>query len=883
MSETVEVLSTYRLQLNRDFGFEAAAGVVDYLDRLGVTHLYSSPYLQAAPGSLHGYDVVDPTRVNDELGGPAGFDRLVRRLRASGLGQVLDVVPNHMATGPQNAWWWDLLEHGPSSRYALYFDVAWDPPEPKLRGRILLPVLADHYGRVLENGELRLERQGPELRVRYFEQRFPVAARALAQVLRAIPRGAASADLEAVAAGLHALPELEPDDLDGAEDRLKALAALRRRLAALLRRRRDVAQALDETVAAVNADPERLDAILELQRYRLARWQTAAWDMDYRRFFDITSLAGLRVSDPRVFEHTHRLILAWLQSRVLDGVRVDHPDGLRDPHGYFERLRQTAPRAWIVAEKILQPDERLPEDWPVDGTTGYDAMFRTTGLFIDPQGERPLTELYQELTGEREAFAEVAYRCRHAVMRDLLGSDVRRLVALLSSVCERHRRYRDFTRRELEQALREVIACFPVYRSYVRASTAPTEADRAAIDAALGTAARRVPHLDPDLLAFLRRLLLLELRGGEEEEFTARFQQLTGPVTAKAIEDTAFYRFNRLLALNEVGGDPGRFGVSVDEYHRTNAQTQQGWPATMVASSTHDTKRSEDVRARLALLSEIPSLWAEAVRRWMKGNARHRRGPFPDRNIEYLLYQTLVGAHPIGEERLRAYMEKAAREAKCHTSWIEPDREYEQALRTFVEALCRDRDFQEQLAAFVEPLVEPGWRNSLGIKLLTLTAPGVPDVYQGTELWSLALVDPDNRRPVDFEERRRLLAVLETLSPEAIMARAGEGLPKLLVVARALGLRRQRPASFGRAGGYEPLWADGDDAGSVVAFARGDDVITVVPRLNLGLRGGFRGTALTLPPGEWRNVLSGEAGWAGRVRLQDLLARFPVALLARDG
>jgi (1->4)-alpha-D-glucan 1-alpha-D-glucosylmutase len=882
LSEPRQVGSTYRLQLNRDFGFEAAAAIAGYLERLGVTHAYFSPYLQAAPGSAHGYDVVDPTRVNDELGGPAAFDGMVERLRESGLGQVLDIVPNHMATVPQNPWWWDLLEHGPSSRYALYFDVAWDAPEPKLKGRILVPVLGDHYGRVLESGELRLERQGAGLRVGYFEHRFPVEARALALLLRAIPSSAASDELVAITAGLEELPQPRPEDREGAERRHEALAALRWRLAAVLRRRPELSQGFDQAISAVNADFDRLDAILELQHYRLARWQTAAWDLDYRRFFDITSLAGIRTSDPQVFAHTHRLVLDWLRQGVLDGVRVDHPDGLRDPRHYLERIRQAAPRAWIVVEKILQPGERLPQDWPVDGTTGYDAMSRTTGLFVDPDGERPLTELYQELTAERSSFEDLAYECRQMVMRDLLGSDVRRLLALLSSVCERHRRYRDFTRRELEEAVREVAACFPVYRAYVSPSLEPSRDDRAAIEAALKTAARRAPHLDPELLVFLRRLLLLELRGGEEEEFSARFQQLTGPVTAKAIEDTAFYRFNRLLALNEVGSDPTRFGVSLDEYHRANLESQRLWPRGMTASSTHDTKRSEDVRARLALLSEIPAAWGRAVRRWMAHNDRHRRGQFPDRNLEYLFYQTLVGAHPIDEERLQAYILKAAREAKRHTSWIEVDHGYEEALRAFVRAVCQDAEFQRELDAFVDPLIEPGWRNALGIKLLTLTAPGVPDVYQGTELWSLSLVDPDNRRPVDFQERRRLLEQLDSLTPESVLARSDEGLPKLLLVARALWLRRELPASFGPAGSYRPLAAEGSEARSVVAFERGEDAITVVPRLVLGLADGFTDTTLRIPAGSWRNLLTGEAGWSGRLRLEDLLARFPVALLARD-
>ncbi|HYM49407.1 MAG TPA: malto-oligosyltrehalose synthase [Candidatus Limnocylindrales bacterium] len=882
MTERQPVAATYRLQLHPDFGFDAAAEIAGYLARLGVTHVYLSPLLQAAPGSTHGYDVVDPTRVNDDLGGPAGYERLQARLREAGLGQVLDVVPNHMAiTGPENPWWWDVLENGPSSRYARYFDVAWDPPEPRLKDLILVPVLADHYGRVLEAGQLRLERQAASFRLRYSDHRFPLSPRSLGHLLRSVP--AAPEGWEAIADALQHLPEPGPLDREASEQRHELLAAARRRLATLLRLHPALASSLDGVLAAINADPDRLDAVLELQHYRLARWQTAAWDLDYRRFFDINTLAGIRVSDSLVFLDTHRLVLAWLRQGVLDGIRVDHPDGLRDPREYFDRLRRAAPTAWIVVEKILAPGEPLPEDWPVDGTTGYDAARLVTGLLIDPSGERPLTALYQELTGERDAFAQVAYACKHLVMRELLGSDVRRLLALLGAVCEKHRRSRDYTRRELEQALREVIACFPVYRTYVRPSEPPRDQDVAVIERAVGEAERCLPHLDHGLFAFLRDLLRLRLRGSEEEEFVARFQQTTGPVTAKAVEDTAFYRYHRLVCLNEVGSDPGRFGVPLDEYHAHNLATQRRWPGTMVASSTHDTKRSEDVRARLALLSEIPGRWQAAVAGWVAHNARHRRGPYPDRNTEYLLYQTLYGAHPIGASRLWGYMQKAVREAKRHTSWLEPNAEYEGALAAFIEAIGADRWFQDDLAAFTEPLIPPGRVNALSLKLLTLTAPGVPDVYQGTELWSLTLVDPDNREPVDFTGRDRLLAELDRLTPEAAMARAEEGVPKLLLTARALALRRRLPECFGPQGTYTPLAAEGGERDRVVAFQRGAGAITVVPRLVMGLAGGFRDTGLRLPPGRWRNELTGEVALEGAVALDRLLARFPVALLTCDG
>ena len=877
--------ATYRVQLRSEFGFDAAAAIAGYLADLGVSHLYSSPYLQAARGSMHGYDVVDPTRVNEELGGEEAHARLCRTLGEHGLGQVLDVVPNHMAiTERRNTWWWDVLENGAASRYADYFDVDWNPPQARLRDTVLLPILGDHYGRVLEDGELELVRRDGKFEIHYHEHRMPVAPRSLDTLIAAAARRCGSPDLFFIADALGQLPPATATDRQSVARRHRDKEVLAGQLARLAGERPEVARALDEVVAGINADPDRLDELLQRQNYRPAFWRTAGQELDYRRFFDVHTLIGLRMEDERVFADTHALVLRWLRDGVLDGVRIDHPDGLRDPQEYFERLRAEAPEAWIVVEKILEPGEPLRASWPVAGTTGYDFLNRVGGLFVDRAGEEPLTALYTELTGESAGWGELVREKKLLVLSELLASDVNRLAEVFLEVCERHRRHRDYTRFELRQAIREVVAAFPVYRTYVQAERGMVEElDRRYVDEAIATAKARRPDLPADLFDFFRGLLLLEVHGEVEGELVMRFQQLTGPAMAKGVEDTAFYNFHRLTALNEVGGSPGDFGLCVEAFHQLSAETLQRWPLAMLATSTHDTKRSEDVRARISLLSEIPEPWGEAARRWFARNAKHRRGDLPDRNAEYLLYQSLVGAWPISVERATAYMEKAAREAKVHTSWMRQNPEYEEALRAFVTGVLEDAGFVADLEAFMAPLVEPGRINSLAQTLIKLTAPGAPDFYQGTEIWDFSLVDPDNRRPVDYDLRRRLLADLKRgMTPEEILARGDEGLPKLWVIHQGLHLRRRRPGPFGSQGEYEPLRAEGPRAGHAIGFLRGGEVAVVVPRLPLRLKGDWQGTTVELPSGSWRDELTGDAVEGGRIAAADLLARFPVALLVRS-
>ncbi len=882
-------LSTYRIQLQPEFGFDDVASIAPYLHRLGVSHLYSSPYLQAAHGSTHGYDVIDHSRVNGELGGEEGHERMCAALGANDVGQVLDIVPNHMAIVGGNRWWWDVLENGPSSQYASYFDVDWDPPEAKLRNTVLMPILGDHYGRVLEAGEFRLQRDGGGFTVHYYEHILPVAPRSLDDLLATAARRCRSMELESLATFFGRLPPSYLTDRASVRERHRDKEVLRASLARLLREEPGVANAVDAEVAAMNADPDRLDNLLERQNYRLAFWRTAGRELDYRRFFDIHTLAALNMEDEAVFLDTHELVIQWLDRGVVDGLRIDHPDGLRDPEGYLRRLaREAPPNTWVVVEKILEPGERLPQ-WPVAGTSGYDFAYRVGGLFVDPESVEAINDAYTSFTGEPTDWEEVIYEKKHLVMAEVLSSELNRLTGLAINVCERHRRYRDYTRHELHETLRELIAAFPVYRTYVVPGGAgPSPDDVSHVEEAAKLARGRRPDLDGELFDFLVDILLGRLRGESEDALVARFQQVTGPVMAKGVEDTSFYTFNRLLALNEVGGSPGRFGVSPEEFHQGNEHTARNWPGTLLATSTHDTKRSEDTRARIALLSEIPTGFAEAVAEWSRIGDRHREDPaLPDRNAEWLLYQTLIGAWPLPVERAVAYMEKASKEAKEHTSWVDPDPVYDEALRSFVEGLLGDAEFVAAVDAFVGPLVEPGRINSLAQTLLKLASPGAPDIYQGCELWQHTLVDPDNRRPVDFTVRETLLAEAEAAAPADVWpVKADSGLSKLLLTQRALHLRSRRPECFAVGSGYRPMAATGSKAGHAVALARcsaaGEDgVVAVAPRLVLGLAGNWEDTTLQLPDGRFEDVLDGHRTFTGEVSLAELLGPFPVGLLER--
>lgn len=878
-----EPLSTYRIQLNSQFGFDDAAKIIPYLEELGIDCLYCSPYFQAAPGSTHGYDVVDHARVNRELGGERGYDRMCDALDRHKMGQVLDIVPNHMAIDRENPWWWDVLENGPSSAYAAYFDVDWEPPERRIHNTVLMPVLEDQYGVLLEAGKLKVAREAGKFEVRNGHGVFPVAPRSLQQILAPAAVICSSDALAFLADGFGELPSPAATDLASITRRHRDKRLLAEMLAQLLNDDAVVADAVDQVVAQLNADPDRLHEFLEQQNYRVAYWRMGSRDLGYRRFFDINSLVGLRIENERVFNATHKLVMKWVAERRLSGLRIDHPDGLRDPLEYFQRLREACPDTWIVAEKILLGSERLRESWPIDGTTGYDFLNIVGRLFFDSAGAQPLTDFYREFTTESADFGALVRARKQFAMRDTLGSEINNLTARLLDLCESDRLHRDYTRHEVHEVIRATMACLPVYRTYVREPREIVPEDDCQISAAIDAAKAYRSDLDSQLFDFLREILTLQTGGKMGAELALRFQQISAAVTAKGVEDTAFYSFNRMVALNEVGGDPDCLGVSAPEFYAWCRQMLRRWPRTMLATSTHDTKRSEDVRARLFTLSEEPERWTRAVTEWAAMNERYRSGEMPDRNFEYHLYQSIVGAWPIEKSRLLAYAEKAAREAKVHTSWTDPVPAYEDAVQKFIEGIYSDSNFVESLNRFVASVMYPGRINSLAQTLLKLTAPGVPDFYQGAELWNFALVDPDNRQPVDFDARRRILADLKDATPEQVMERMDEGAPKLWLIRKGLALRKRHPEWFGPQAGIEPLNVRGARRDHVVAFVRGESVVMIVPRLAAKLGGDWRDTEVELPSGEWTNHLTGERIRNSRVRLADLMRRFPVALLSREG
>jgi (1->4)-alpha-D-glucan 1-alpha-D-glucosylmutase len=809
--------ATYRVQLSADFTCEQAAALSDYFQALGISHLYCSPVLQAAPGSTHGYDVADPTHISAEIGGAAGFRLMSAALSSRSIGVILDIVPNHMATaGRANPWWWDLLAHGRSSSYADYFDVDWRPAATTLRDKILLGVLGHRYGRELEAHALTISGVPDDAVVRYHDQEFPIA----------------------------------PGTLDGLEpDR-------------------------------IGDDIDQLDRLLERQHYRLAFWRNAQEELNYRRFFTVDTLIGLRVEQPQVFADSHRVILDLVADGQVSGLRVDHVDGLRNPVAYLTRLKTATSQAYVVVEKILAAGEELPRDFPVEGTTGYEFIAAVDRLFVDPDNEAPMTALYHAFTGETQPYAEVVRASKQHIIETELAPDVARLSTLMHDVCEADWRHRDRSQREVQEAVAELAVAMRVYRTYATPRTAASEQDRAEIRAAVEEATRRRPDVDPELLALIGDCVLLDRRGDSALEFSARFQQFTPAVMAKGLEDTAFYRYNRLVSLNEVGGDPGSFGGDVDRFHEWCARIAAARPSTLLTLGTHDTKRSADVRARINLLSEIPAEWEAAVRRWSEHNDRHRPHGYPDRNTEYLAYQTLVGAWPIGSERLAAYLNKAAREAKVHTSWTSPVTAYEKAVASFAEAILSDGEFTADFESFLgrTQIVALGRLSSLAQTALLLTCPGVPDVYQGSELWNLTLVDPDNRQPVDYATRRALLEAVVDLNADEAMGRADDGSPKLWLTARLLAARRDTPELFS-ASDYATLDGTGPKARHALGFVRGP-LLVLVPRLPAGLGGDWAGTEVLLPRGRWTNILTGEIVSGGRaVDAATLLARFPVAVM----
>lgn len=943
--------ATYRLQFNRDFTLAQAAALVDYLHELGVSHCYASPLQKARPGSAHGYDVVDHNAFNPEIGSDEDFRAFSDALAARGMGLILDIVPNHMGImGADNAWWLDVLENGQASACAGYFDIDWRPLHPGLAGKVLLPILGDHYGSVLARGELQLRFDAGrgEFSLHYYQHRLPIDP---AEYPRIVGPGLDNSPLlagEARLAELHSLLTAF-GHLPGRDDASPAAVAERardkevhkRHLAALCADLPALAEHIRIALAAFNGSPgdaasfDALHGLIAAQAWRPAYWRVAADEINYRRFFDINDLAALRMENPEVFAATHRLVLALVAAGRADGLRIDHADGLHDPAAYFRRLQEGAgggsaladprrPPLYVVIEKILAEHERLPEDWPIHGDTGYRFANLVNGLFVDTAAEGRMTRIYAQFAGERRGFPEILHAARRQIIHGALQGELNVLANRLWHIATASRDSCDFTLYGLRGALAEVVACFPVYRNYFADGRLSAD-DRRHIEWALGLARRHSRAADASVFDFIGTVLSGDLAGGRDaaqgdeiRRFAMKFQQFTAPVTAKGMEDTAFYRYHRLVSLNDVGGDPQRFGVGVAAFHAANRARAERWPHCLLAGSTHDSKRAEDVRARIDVLSEAPAAWKLALRRWSRLNRSRKTRvggrPAPSANDEYLLYQTLFGTWPLVEpqageleayaRRIGGYMLKAVREAKERSSWIKPDSEYEAALAAFVATLLAPGPKNLFLADFVPAvrrLAGFGLVNSLAQTLLRLTSPGVPDIYQGCELWQFNLVDPDNRRPVDYALRRRLLAEVGAVQAgppaawrEGARRLAGDladGRAKLYLIRTALQLRRRWPEVF-RDGEYLPLTAAGSAAAHVCAYARrqgGRIAIATVPRLLARLQGeraapDWNGTHLEIPAEwqglSWFNALTGETLVpAAALALADLLADFPVALL----
>ncbi|MDD4238786.1 MAG: malto-oligosyltrehalose synthase [Desulfotomaculaceae bacterium] len=948
--------STYRIQFNRHFRFSDARALAPYLRDLGITCLYVSPLFKARQGSPHGYDVTDPTSLNPELGSEEDFAALAETLQQHGMGLLLDIVPNHMATDTENPWWLDVLQNGPGSPYAGFFDIDWNPITPGLAGKVLLPILGELYGKALENQQLAIKTAEDGFWISYFDQRLPLSPGSSGRILAGWSR-----ELAADRACL-ALPQLT-----GLLDMLGKMAVLKdeRELALEFRRAWGIFWCLcntytrlktftDHKIKFINGkkgDPQsfdRLDEILSEQYFRLAFWRSASDKINYRRFFDVSDLVSLRMEEEEVFEATHSLILSLARSGQVTGLRIDHIDGLQDPHSYLTRLqnrlsgRADFPSFYVVIEKILGDGEDLPSGWPVCGTTGYDFLNTLNGIFVDRRGATELDRLYTGVTGRGEDFEMVVYTQKKRVLAELFAGEVRTQVYRLARLAQEDRWGRELTLSGLEHSLVEITARLTVYRTYTKDFNV-AEQDRFYIEQAVTGAMQENPAAGP-ACEFLRRVLLLEFpdylspdQRASWLSFTMRWQQFTGPVMAKGSEDTALYMYNRLVSLNEVGGHPGTTGITVEEFHRRNRVRRDRWPCAINATSTHDTKRSEDVRSRINVLSEIPAAWARRVERWQQWNASQKTllhgRPAPDGNTELFIYQTLVGAWPLSDEamadfgdRIRAYLVKATREAKSHTSWLSPDTGYESALEKFVSSILapeQENRFLQDFTRFQKVTAYYGALSSLGQTLLKIASPGVPDFYQGTELWNLSLVDPDNRRPVDFKTQARLLEELKE-EDEQVASRLHltqtllscwpDGRIKLYLIYKALNFRREHRDLF-TTGEYTPLAATGPGHEHTCAFARHLEnrwVLTAVPRLLLGLQmsnrpansvdelpetGFLPGEALwgdsvlMLPeqsPARWLNIFTGEVlkvnEAAGKkvLPLAGLFRSFPVALLISD-
>ncbi|OPY80097.1 MAG: Maltooligosyl trehalose synthase [Syntrophorhabdus sp. PtaU1.Bin153] len=986
--------STYRLQFNGAFRFIDAAEIIPYLHDLGITDIYASPYLKAKKGSLHGYDIVDHSRLNPEIGTEEDYDIMINALEKFDMGQILDVVPNHMCiTGSENKWWMDVLENGKSSLYADFFDIEWDPAEEELEDKVLIPILGDQYGRVLENREITLSFEEGAFYASYYDNKLPIRPQTYTIILEygldrlkeRLPQDDPFLmDFLSVLTALKHLPPFTEQELERVMERIREKEVVKRRLANLCKDCPEIESFIHENVTIFNGtrnDPrsfDLLDGLLREQVYRLSYWPVATEQINYRRFFDINNLAAIRVEKPEVFRKTHDLLFRLVKEGKVTGLRIDHPDGLYDPCKYFESLQRECfasvmagytekiiddhdlpygkgyvsaeisqryeemltdnPQAkpfYILGEKILTKSERMPEEWPIYSTTGYVFLNSLNGIFVQTKNAKAFDRIYSAFARSSSDYQDLVYRNKKLIMEVAMASEINTLGHRLNRLSEKSRYTRDFTLNSLTKAVMEVVAFFPVYRTYINGADVK-ERDRQYIDVAISRAKRRNPAISGSIFDFLRDVILLRFpkySGDADKEewldFAMRFQQITGPVMAKGVEDTTFYVYNRLVSLNEVGGSPDRFGTSLDTFHGQNIERCKFWPHALIASSTHDSKRGEDARARINVLSEIPLLWREHLLAWSKLNRRKKvivdGQPVPDKNEEYLLYQTLVGSWLAGslsdtvlfdiyKQRIKRYMVKAIREAKINSSWINPNSLYEEALTVFIEAVLDnspDNRFLLNFVPFQELVSLYGTYNSLAQTLLKVTSPGIPDFYQGTELWDFTLVDPDNRGPVNYIVRKAMLEMIKKRESEApliqvareMMAAGSDGKMKLYVIYKALNHRKAHRAVFEK-GGYTFLQVMGEQERHVCAFARrfGDAaVIVAVPRFFLTLRGenGFEfpgenvwaDSVVALPadgPGVgYRNIFTGEIletanhrGVTG-LRCSEIFGNFPVALLEK--
>jgi (1->4)-alpha-D-glucan 1-alpha-D-glucosylmutase len=879
--------STYRLQFNRWFTFAQAREIVPYLYALGVTDAYASPYFQAGAESLHGYDITDHNKLNPVVGSGEEYESWVAELHAHSMGQVLDFVSNHVGIAePLNEWWMDVLENGPSSRFAPYFDIDWHPLKSDLRDKVLLPILGDQYGRVLERGELQVFFEEGTFYLLYGKRRLPLAPGTYRYVLEIALQDLAEhkdedfyAELQSILTALEYLPKRTETDPKRIAERIREKEIIKRRLERRCAEAPQVQQAIEKALVQINGEPgnprsfDALDELLNAQSYRLAFWRVAAEEINYRRFFDVNDLAALRVELPKVFDAIHRRTLELVGNGAVTGLRIDHPDGLYLPREYFEKLQQRSAKAlaiplpkdgraiYMLAEKILTGSETLRRDWRVHGTTGYDFANQVAQLIADSSAEAEITKTFHRFIGHSMPFGHLVYAKKLQVMKLSLANDVDVLGNMLDRLSEQNRWYRDFTLEALSRTVRETIACFPVYRTYLAPGQPVTEEDRQIVERAIAAAKRRNPAMEESIFNFLRDVLLFRFppnldatARAEHTNFVLKFQQATGPIMAKGLEDTVFYIYNRLAALNEVGGEPQQFGLSVGAFHERNIDRQRNWPAALLATSTHDTKRGEDVRARMLAISEIPDLWRRSLQRWRLANRRWKRtindSEAPNANEEYLLYQTLLGTWPIqdsGEpeaaagaayiERIQAYMAKALHEAKLNTSWIQPNEEWDAAMHDFVAKILDSSPRNKFLPAFLpvaEEIARLGAINSLTQVALKLTSPGVPDIYQGNEIWDYSLVDPDNRRPVDYKQRREMLAGLPAAAPDELMRNWPDGRIKMFLTQRVLQFRREHTDLF-HLGEYLPLTANGTFAECCVGFGReltDKWIVVIAPRLS---------------------------------------------------